>query len=128
MRRRAFWRELLDAGNIELVDEGHARLVSHAAVRTLPEDQLYELGHAGSHLFGVIFHNMTQTPKRLQREVKGYALPVEGVSAVRQLVEREWPAFSRKILKEINKWDEKYEDADEQVTLGVYYFSSHMTR
>ena len=125
---RAFWHELLDAGNIEMVDEGHARLVSHAAVRTLPEDQLYELGNAGGHLFGVIFHNMTQTPKRLQREIKGYALPAEGVSAVRQLVDREWPVFSRKILKEINKWDEKHEDAHEQVTLGAYYFSSRMTR
>lgn len=125
---RAFWRELLKTGSIKLVGEDHARLVSPAVVRSLPEDQLYELGNAGSHLFGVILHNITSDAKRLQREIKGYALPPEGVTAVRKLVEREWPAFSRKLLKEINKWDDRYEDAHEQVTLGAYYFSSQMTR
>jgi hypothetical protein len=129
---RAILDELLRVGNVQRLEDGKLRLMSHAYIPQESEvDKLYILGADTSALISTIDHNLNPATERkyYQRKVRYDNLPDEALPAFRALSAEK----AQKLLEEFNVWLAKHDrDVNPLVDgtgrnsagLGIYYFEN----
>jgi len=129
---RAILDELMRVGNVERLEDGKLRLMSHAYIPQESEvDKLYILGADTSALISTIDHNLDPATERkyFQRKVRYDNLPDEALPAFRELTAEK----AQKLLEEFNVWLAKHDrDINPSVDgtgrnsagLGIYYFEN----
>lgn len=132
MPARAILDELIRVGNVERLEDGKLRLMSHAYIPEESEvDKLYILGADTSALISTIDHNLDPAVERkyFQRKVRYDNLPDEALPAFRALSAEK----AQKLLEEFNVWLAKRdrdinplaEGTGQNVAgIGIYYFEN----
>lgn len=129
---RAILDELMRVGNIERLENGGLRLLSHAYIPQASEvDKLYILGADTSALISTIDHNLDPEVERkyFQRKVRYDNLPDEVLPEFRALSAKK----AQQLLEEFNAWLAK-RDRDinpvidgtgrNMAGIGIYYFEN----
>ena len=129
---RAILDELLRVGNVERLENGSLRLMSHAYIPQASEvDKLYILGADTSALISTIDHNLDPEVERkyFQRKVRYDNLPDEVLPEFRALSAEK----AQQLLEEFNAWLAK-RDRDinpvidgsgrNMAGIGIYYFEN----
>ena len=129
---RAILDELMRVGNVERLENGSLRLLSHAYIPEESEvDKLYILGADTSALISTIDHNLDPEVERkyFQRKVRYDNLPDEVLPEFRALSAKK----AQQLLEEFNTWLAKRDrdinpDIDgsgcNMAGIGIYYFEN----
>lgn len=129
---RAILDELMRVGNVERLENGRLRLMSHAYIpQASAVDKLYILGADTSALISTIDHNLDPEieQKYFQRKVRYDNLPNEVLSEFRALSSEK----AQQLLEEFNQWLAKrdrdvnplIEGTGRNVAgIGIYYFEN----
>lgn len=128
MRAKSILDELIRAGVAALDEQGTVHLLRSAYIANLPEDKLAFLGdNVGDHLSSALTNvRATGRPPFVERAVYFNNVPLPGLNAVREHVEREGDILLRDIHRQLAqaRADTQQDPtaSRQRVRFGIYYY------
>lgn len=124
----AMQKVLRTSGNIQFIDGGKVRLLSHAYLPSdEPAEKLAILGTDTSQLIETIDYNLTADEKdlRFQRKASNPKVAPDAVPEIKQFLRRKGQAF----LEEVDLYFSQHESTDDsavEISVSVYYHESEI--